>query len=70
MKPVNKWILLALISATIVVADQVTKYLAVAHLTLPEPREAFEQRRHLRLRRPARPRFRPALARPQPARLA
>ena len=33
MKPVNKWILLALISATIVVADQVTKYLAVAHLT-------------------------------------
>ncbi|HWE24988.1 MAG TPA: signal peptidase II [Myxococcales bacterium] len=29
----NKWVLLALLSGFIVVSDQVTKYLAVAHLT-------------------------------------
>ena len=33
MKPVNKWVVLALLSGAIVVADQVTKYLAVEHLT-------------------------------------
>jgi len=33
VKPVNKWVVLALLSGAIVVADQVTKYLAVEHLT-------------------------------------
>jgi signal peptidase II len=32
-RPLGKWTLLALISGTILVADQVTKYLAVEHLT-------------------------------------
>ena len=33
MRPVNKWVVLAVIAGGILVADQVTKYLAVAHLT-------------------------------------
>ncbi|HYZ89791.1 MAG TPA: signal peptidase II [Myxococcales bacterium] len=33
MKPVNKWVVLAVLSGAIVIADQVTKYLAVEHLT-------------------------------------
>src|SRR5205085_7472186 len=33
VKPVNKWAVLAVIAGGILVADQVTKYLAVAHLT-------------------------------------
>lgn len=33
-KPLDKWALLAILSAFVVVADQVTKYLAVAHLTI------------------------------------
>jgi len=32
-KPLGKWTLLALISGTVLIADQVTKYLAVEHLT-------------------------------------
>ena len=30
---INKWALLALVSGAVLVADQVTKYLAVEHLT-------------------------------------
>ena len=33
MKPINKWLVLAVVSLGILVSDQVTKYLAVAHLT-------------------------------------
>jgi signal peptidase II len=33
VKPVNKWVVLAVLSGAIIVADQVTKYLAVEHLT-------------------------------------
>jgi signal peptidase II len=32
-KPLDKWALLAIVAALVVIADQVTKYLAVAHLT-------------------------------------
>src|SRR6267154_2974867 len=49
--PLGKWALLALISGTVLIADQVTKYLAVEHLTyafqaarartLPEKVKAF-----------------------------
>jgi signal peptidase II len=33
VKPVNKWLVLALISGAVVVGDQVSKFLAVEHLT-------------------------------------
>jgi signal peptidase II len=50
-KPLNKWALLALVAGGVLVADQITKYLAVEHLTylfeavgartFPEKLEAF-----------------------------
>ena len=53
----GKWTLLALISATVLIADQVTKYLAVEHLTyafqvarahtLPEKVKAFVTQKNL-----------------------
>jgi len=33
VRPINKWVVLAVIAGGILIADQVTKYLAVAHLT-------------------------------------
>ena len=32
-KPLDKWALLAIVAGLVLVADQVTKYLAVEHLT-------------------------------------
>jgi signal peptidase II len=67
VKPVNKWVVLAVLAGAIVIADQVTKYLAVAHLTytfqvvgartLGEKVDAFVAQKDLRDRGLSDPRF-------------
>jgi signal peptidase II len=69
VRPINKWVVLAVIAGGILIADQVTKYLAVAHLTYAfqvagarTPREkitAFIEQKNLQERGLADPNFVP-----------